>query len=162
MKRWLLIGLLLTVGFLLCGCHQMREEGERNMSEIQEQIHHIEQCLSIDLEDIPDDYIQTVYEGVNTQGNRLRIQYIDLEGAGDVVEPRVARSPRWTALPVSAEVENILSTSGAYDQYGLESITEGYYTIHGVETTGEERTAYDIGIWDSWDETLYYVSITRP
>ena len=56
------------------------------------------------------------------------------------------------------------------NRYGFEK-KNGYFTISGVLPGGEDFDfdqnnmdkweVYEIGIWDSFDETLYYISITK-
>ena len=127
-------------------------------------------CLSIDLEDLTDDFIETIYSETDPNGNSVSIQFISLEGAGDVVEQKIKESNRWSALPLNDAVDNLLSSKGVYDQYSFED-TNGYFTISGVSPNGEgfdfdqgnmdKREVYEIGIWDTYDETLYYISITK-
>ena len=73
-------------------------------------------------------------------------------------------------LSYNNTIDEILLSNGVYDQYGFEK-TNGYFTISGVLPNGEsfdfdqnninKWEVTEIGIWDSSDETLYFISITK-
>ena len=138
--------------------------------EFDSQIEMIEECLSIDLEDLTDDFIETIYSETDPEGNSVCIQFISLEGAGNIIETEIKESDRWSTLPLNDAVDEVLLSNGVYDQYDLEN-TNGYFTISGVLPNGEDFDfnqnnidkwkVYEIGIWDSYDETLYFISITK-
>ena len=172
MRKTILSILVLMIVIALCGCNKFVGGNLLEMAgmKFDSQIEMIEKCLSIDLEDLTDDYIETIYSQTDPEGNSVNIQFISLEGAGDVIEPKIKESNKWSALPLNDAVDNLLSSSGVYDQYGFED-THGFFTISGVLSHGEDFDfdqsnmskweVYEIGIWDTYDETLYYISITK-
>ena len=172
MKKTILSAFVILLIISLCGCNKLAGGNLLKMAgmEFDSQIEMIEECLSIDLEDLTDDFIETIYSETNPNGNSVSIQFISLEGAGDVVESEIKKSNRWSALPLNDAVDNVLSSNGVYDQYSFEN-TNGYFTISGVLPNGEgfdfdqsnmdKWEVYEIGIWDSYDETLYFISITK-
>lgn len=133
-------------------------------------IEMIEECLSVDLDDLTDDHINTICSVSDTNGNDLTIQYIDLEGAGEFIEKEIGDSGYWHALPFDSVIGELLESSGAEKQFDFESIREGYFVMSGVGSNSDtfdfnwehfnEWYGFEIGIWDSNDETLYYISIT--
>lgn len=172
MKKTILSIFVITLIIALCGCNKLVGGNLLEMTgmEFDSQIEMIEECLSIDLEDLTDDFIETIYSETDTEGNSVSIQFISLEGAGDVVEPKIKESNRWSALPLNNTIDEVLLSNGVYDQYGFEK-TNGYFTISGVLPNGEsfdfdqnninKWEVTEIGIWDSSDETLYFISITK-
>ena len=172
MKKTILSAFVILLIISLCGCNKLVGGNLLKMAgmEFDSQIEMIEECLSIDLEDLTDNFIETIYSETNPNGNSVSIQFISLEGAGDVVESKVKESNRWSALPLNDDVDNVLSSNGVYNQYSFED-TNGYFTISGVLPNGEgfdydqsnmdKWEVYEIGIWDSFDETLYFISITK-
>ena len=80
---------------------------------------------------------------------------MDLEGAGEVIEKDIASSPKWNPLPYSGNVKELLTSSGADKHYDFDGIEKGYYTLN------EAADSHTVGIWDSTDETLYYISVTK-
>lgn len=172
MKRIILSAFVIVLIISLCGCNRLVEGNLLEMAgmEFDSQIEMIEECLSIDLEDLTDNFIETIYSETDPTGNSVSIQFISLESAGDVVESKIKESDRWSALPLNDAVNNVLSSNGVYDQYSFED-TNGYFTISGVLPNGEgfdfdpsnmnKWEVYEIGIWDSFDETLYFISITK-
>ncbi|MBQ5321808.1 MAG: hypothetical protein J6K88_07140 [Oscillospiraceae bacterium] len=172
MRKTILSIMAIMLIYALCGCNRLVGGDLLEMTgmEFDSQIEMIEECLSIDLEDLTDNFIETIYSETDPNGNSVSIQFISLEGAGDVVESKIKKSNRWSALPLNDAVNNVLSSNGVYDQFDFED-TNGYFTISGVLPNGEgfdfdqsnmdKWEVYEIGIWDSFDETLYYISITK-
>lgn len=172
MRKTILSIMAIMLIYALCGCNRLVGGDLLEMTgmEFDSQIEMIEECLSIDLEDLTDNFIETIYSETDPNGNSVSIQFISLEGAGDIVEPKIKESNRWSALPLNDAVNNVLSSNGVYDQFDFED-TNGYFTISGVLPNGEgfdfdqsnmdKWEVYEIGIWDSFDETLYYISITK-
>ena len=172
MKKIILSAFVVVLIISLCGCNKLTGGSLLEIAgmEFDSQIEMIEECLSIDLEDLTDNFIETIYSETNPNGNSVSIQFISLEGAGNVVESKVKESNRWSALPLNDDVDNVLSSNGVYNQYSFED-TNGYFTISGVLPNGEgfdydqsnmdKWEVYEIGIWDSFDETLYFISITK-
>lgn len=172
MKKTILSAFVIVLIISLCGCNKLVGGNLLEIAgmEFDSQIEMIEGCLSIDLEDLTDNFIETIYSETNPNGNSVSIQFISLEGAGDVVESKIKESDRWSALPLNDTIDNVLSSNGVYDQYSFED-TNGYFTISGVLPNGEgfdydqsnmdKWEVYEIGIWDSFDETLYFISITK-
>lgn len=172
MKKTILSILVIMLISALCGCNRLVGGNiiARAGIEFDSKIEMIEECLSIDLDDLTDDFIETIYSETAPNGNSVSIQSIWLDGAGDVVEPKIKESNRWSALPLNDAVNNVLSSNGVYDQYSFED-TNGYFTISGALPDGEgfdfdqsnmdKWEVYNIGIWDTYDETLYFVSITK-
>lgn len=172
MRKTKLTFLSITLIIVLCGCNRLLGGKLLEMAgiEFDSQIEMIEECLSIDLEDLTDDFIETIYTETDPEGNSVSIQYISLEGAGEIIESQIKESDRWSTLPLNEAVDEILSSNDVYNQYDFENIT-GYFTISGVLPNGEsfdfnqnnidKWQTYEIGIWDSYDETLYYISITK-
>ena len=138
--------------------------------EFTSQIEMLEKALSIDLDDLTDKHIKSIYSHTDENGYDLTIQYIDLDGAGEVVESDIANNKNWYALPLTNTVQELLQASKANAQYDFEGIEEGYYVLSGVDFGKSEYDfninnydnwyAFQIGIWDSNAETLYYISIT--
>ena len=172
MRKTILSIMAIMLIYALCGCNRLVGGDLLEMTgmEFDSQIEMIEECLSIDLEDLTDNFIETIYSETDPNGNSVSIQFVSLEGAGDVVESKIKKSNRWSALPLNDAVNNVLSSNGVYDQFDFED-TNGYFTISGVLPNGEgfdfdqsnmdKWEVYEIGIWDSFDETLYYISITK-
>ena len=172
MKKIILSAFVIVLIISLCGCNKLTGGNLLEIAgmEFDSQIEMIEECLSIDLEDLTDNFIETIYSETDPNGNSVSIQFISLEGAGDVVESKVKESNRWSALPLNDDVDNVLSSNGVYNQYSFED-TNGYFTISGILPNGEgfdydqsnmdKWEVYEIGIWDSFDETLYFISITK-
>ena len=172
MKKTILSIFVITLTIILCGCNRSPEANLLNIAgmEFSSQIEMIEKCLSVDLDDLTDDFIETIYSKTDPDGNSLSIKFISLEGAGDLVEQKIKESDRWSALPLNDAVDKLLASTGAYEQYDFES-TNGYFTVSGVLPNGEdfdfdqnnigEWKIYEIGIWDSSDETLYFISINK-
>lgn len=139
--------------------------------EFSSQIEMIETCLSVNLDDLTDSNIKTMYSFTDANGNDLTIRYIDLDGAGAFVEKDIASSEHWRSLPYDSVIKDLLGSSGATKQFGFESIRDGYFVMSGVGLNKDafdfdhdhfhEWYAFEIGIWDSNDETLYYISITN-
>lgn len=172
MKKIILSIFVIALVISLCGCNKSVVKAPLEMAgmEFDSQIEMIEACLSVDLEDLTDDFIETIYSETDPNGNSVSIQFVSLEGTGDVVESKIKESNRWSALPLNDAVDNVLSLNGVYDQYSFEN-TNGYFTISGVLPEGEgfdfdqsntdKWEVYEIGIWDTYDETLYFISITK-
>ena len=126
--------------------------------------------LDIDLDDLNDSNIKTIYSHTDPEGNDLTIKYIDLEGAGDVFENDIENREKWNTLPYNTAVETLLQSSGANKQFAFDDIKEGLFIISGVSESKAEYDfdcknlnswyGFNIGIWDSNAETLYYISIT--
>ena len=157
----------ITLIIALCGCNKLVGGNLLEMvgMEFDLQIEMIEECLSINLEDLTDDSIETIYLETDPEGNSVSIQSISLEGAGDCIEQKVKESNRWSLLPLNDAVDEVLALNVVYDQYDFENTT-GYFTVSGVFPNGEgfdfdqnnidKWDVYEIGIWDSSDETLYF------
>ena len=172
MKKTILSAFVILLIISLCGCNKLVGGNLLEMSgmEFDSQIEMMEECLSIDLEDLTDNFIETIYSETDPNGNSVSIQFISLEGAGDVVEHKIKESNRWSALPLNDAVDNVFLSNDIYDQYSFEDVN-GYFTISGVLPNGEgfdydqsnmdKWEVYEIGIWDSFDETLYFISITK-
>lgn len=172
MKRAISLVAVIILTISLCGCEKLVGGNFLEMCGIKfdSQIEMIEDCLSINLDDLTDDSIKTIYSDTDPNGNSVSIQYISLEGAGNVIEPIIQNSNRWSALPLSDIVDKILSANKVYDEFDFSKIN-GYFTISGVLPNEDGFNfnknninvweVYEIGIWDSNDETLYYVSITK-
>lgn len=165
----LICALLLT----LCSCH--RSVGgallERAGMEFTSQIEMIEACLAIDLGDLTDDSIKRLHEETSPERVGYSILYIDLEGAGDVINAQLAVSEYRYPLPLDDQISTLLTEYKVGDAYDFSGITEGYCVISGIDSYGASEIdfdvnhfdtwdIYEIGIWDSSDETLYFVSIT--
>ena len=113
-------------------------------------------------------YCQTI---VYKKGKGLIVQFIDLEGAGDIIEEDIANNGKWHKLPYDKKIEKLLETSEADKHYAFEDIQEGYYVLSGVCPHKDEVDfnpdnfdswcAYSIGFWDTYDETLYFISVTN-
>lgn len=146
---------------------RMKAEG----MEFDSEMGMIESCLSLDLEGMEDSDIKKICSTTGSDKTKVDIKYISLEGAGDVVELLIRGSENWHKLPVDNMVNQMLISCGAYDHYDFEGIEEGYYTVSGVLPDGnsfdrdKDNIALwricKIGIWDTYDETLYYISVTR-
>ena len=172
MKKIILSIFVITLIISLCGCNRLVREKHLKIAEMEfdSQIEMIEKCLSIDLEDLTDDLIETIYSETDPKGNSVSIQFISLEGAGDVVEQKIKESNRWSTLPLTHSINELLASNGVYKQYDFENIN-GYFTISGILPNGKDFDynqnnidkwkTYKIGIWDSFDETLYFISITK-
>ena len=172
MKKVISSILVITLLFALSGCNKLVGGNLLEVAgmKFDSQIKMIEECLSIDLDDLTDDFIETIYSETDPDGNSVSVQFVSLEGAGDVIEPQIKELNRWSALPLNDRIDGILTSFGVYDQYDFEN-TAGYFTISGVLPNGETFDfdennidmweVYEIGIWDSYDETLYFISITK-
>ena len=110
MKKTIVSIFVITLILALCGCNKLVGGNLLEMAgmEFDSQIEMIEECLSIDLEDLTDDFIETIYSETDTEGNSVSIQFISLEGAGDVVEPKIKESNRWSALPLNNTIDEVL------------------------------------------------------
>jgi len=138
--------------------------------EFSSQIEMMEECLNVDLDDLTDDSIKNIYSFTDTNGNDLTINYIKLEENDDFIKNNIINSDNWQALPYDDAIENLLESSGANEQFDFTRIKNGYFTISGVcEDKDEfdfERNnfskwyGFKIGIWNSKDKTLYFISIT--
>lgn len=157
----------------LVGCNKVLSGTilEQLGMEFTSQIKMVDECLDVDLDDLKDSSIKTICSNTDPEGNDLTIRYIDLEGAGDMFENDIKTRKNWHALPYNAAIENLLNTSGASEQFPFDGIQKGYFIISGV-SFGKDTFDFDcnnfnnwygfnIGIWDSNDETLYYILITK-
>jgi hypothetical protein len=172
MRKTKLFILSITLIIVLCGCNRLLGGALLEMAgfEFTSQIEAIEEYLSIELDDLTDDSIETIYTETDPEGNSVCIQFISLEGAGDIVESQIKESDRWSSLPLNEAIDKVLVSNDVYNQYDFKNIN-GYFTISGILPNGDELDfnqdninkwqTYEIGIWDSYDETLYYISITR-
>lgn len=172
MKRTGIIVILLLLLLDLSGCNKVLGGAilEKHGMKFTSQIEMLEKALSIDLDDLTDKHIKTIYSHTDESGNDLTIQYIDLDGSGEVVEEDIANNENWCKLPFNSTMQELLQTNKANEQYDFEGIEEGYYILSGVDFSQEGYDfnidnydnwyAFQIGIWDSNDETLYYISIT--
>jgi len=158
--------------FSLTGCNRILGGAilENFGMEFTSQIEMMEECLDIDLDDLNDSDIKTIYSYTDPDGNDLTIRYLNLEGAGEFVENDINNSENWHALPYDSTIENLFESSGANEQFNFTSIKNGYFIISGV-CDGKDEFDFDcnnynewygfeVGIWNSDDETLYFVSIT--
>ncbi len=136
------------------------------------QIEMIEECLSIDLGDITDNSIKRIYSYTEPDGNYdLSIQCIPLEGSGNLITSELSKSDNWSVLPYDESIEKLFLSNNVYENYDFKIIENGYYTISGISENNdfydfdrnnfESWHTYEIGIWDSNDEILYYISITN-
>ncbi len=172
MKRISVITILLFMIFSLTGCNRILGGAmlEKFGMEFTSQIEMMEECLDIDLDDLNDSNIKTIYSHTDPDGNDLTIRYLDLEGAGELVENDIINSDNWQAIPYDSTIENLLESSGASEQFDFTGIKNGHFVISGV---CDDKDAFDfdrnnfnkwygfeIGIWDSNNETLYFISIT--
>ena len=171
MKKTVIIISLLMI-FSLVGCNRILGGAilENFGMEFTSQIEMMEKCLDIDLDDLNDSDIKTVYSYTDPDGNDLTIRYLNLEGAGEFVENDIINSDNWKTLPYDSIIETLLETSGANKQFDFTGIKNGYFIISGV-CDGKDEFDFDcnnynewygfeVGIWDSNDETLYFISIT--
>lgn len=171
MKKTVIIISLLMI-FSLTGCNRILGGAilENFGMEFTSQIEMMEECLDIDLDDLNDSNIKTIYSYTDPDGNDLTIRYLDLEGAGEFVENDIINSDNWKSLPYDSIIETLLETSGANEQFDFTSINIGYFVISGI-CDGKDEFDFDcnnynewygfeVGIWDSNDETLYFISIT--
>ena len=171
MKKTVIIISLLMI-FSLTGCNRILGGAilENFGMEFTSQIEMMEECLDIDLDDLNDSNIKTVYSYTDPDGNDLTIRYLNLEGAGEFVENDIINSDNWKTLPYDSTIENLLDSSGANKQFDFTGIKNGYFIISGV-CDGKDEFDFDcnnynewygfeVGIWDSNDETLYFISIT--
>lgn len=138
---FIIITVLLAVAFLV-GCNG-------SDTGIAVGIEAVEKALSVDLDSLSDDSVKDIFSGAG-----LVIKYVDLEGAGALIEKDIARNPKWSPLPYSGKVKELLASSGADRHYAFDEIEKGYYTL------SEAADGHTVGIWDSTDETLYYISVT--
>lgn len=172
MKKVLPLIFAITLIITLCGCNKLVGGNLLEMAgmKFDSQIEMIEECLSIDLDNLTDEFIETIYSETNPKGNSVSIQFVSLEGTGDVIAPKIKESNRWSVLPLNDTVDEVLTSNGVYDQYDFESTT-GYFTISGVlpnekgfdfdQNNIDKWGVIEIGIWDSSDETLYFISIIK-
>ena len=173
MKKALTILIAILTLFLFTGCNKFLGGTvlEQFGMEFTSQIEMIEECLNIDLDDLTDSDIKTIYSYTEPEGNNLTIKYIDLEGAGDVFENDIENRENWNTLPYNTTIKTLLKSSGANEQFAFNDIKEGQFIISGVSLDKDEFDfdynnlnnwyGFNIGIWDSNDETLYYISITN-
>ncbi|MBO5417203.1 MAG: hypothetical protein J6A50_01205 [Clostridia bacterium] len=172
MKRIATIIISLFTILSLVGCNRILGGSVLEFfgMEFTSQIEMMEECLAVDLDDLKDSDIKIIYSYTDPDGNELTIRYLDLEGAGEFVENDIINSDNWKTLPYDSMIENLLETSGANEQYNFKGIEDGYYVISGV-CDGKDKFDFDcnnfsewycfeVGIWDSNDETLYFISIT--
>ena len=172
MKRITAIIISLFTIFSLTGCNRILGGAilENFGMEFTSQIEMMEECLDIDLDDLNDSDIKTVYSYTDPDGNDLTIRYLNLEGAGEFVENDIINSDNWKTLPYDSIIGNLLETSGANEQFAFDDIKEGRFIISGVSLGKDEFDfdynnfnnwyVFNIGIWDSNDETLYFIAIT--
>ena len=172
MKRITAIIISLFAIFSLSSCNRILGGAilENFGMEFTSQIEMMEECLDIDLDDLNDSNIKTIYSHTDPEGNDLTIKYIDLDGAGDVFENDIENRENWNTLPYNTTVETLLKSSGANEQFAFDDIKEGRFSISGVSLGKDEFDfdynnfnnwyVFNIGIWDSNAETLYYISIT--
>lgn len=167
--------LLLSIVFTIlscCGCNRIVGSNIVEMfdMEFSSQIEMIEQCLSVDLDDLTDKSVKTIRSNTDPNGNDLTIKHIDLDGAGDYISNDITSSNNWNGFPIDEKIDTLLSTYGVDEYLDFALIDEGYFTVSGV-SFGKEGFdfninnfnnwyAYEIGIWDANAETLYYISIT--
>ena len=173
MKKALTILIAILTLFLFTGCNKFLGGTvlEQFGMEFTSQIEMIEECLNIDLDDLTDSDIKPIYSYTDPEGNDLTIKYIDLEGAGDVFENDIENRENWNTLPYNTTIKTLLESSGANEQFAFNDIKEGQFIISGVSLGKDEFDfdynnlnnwyGFNIGIWDSNDETLYYISITN-
>lgn len=173
MRKALTLFVVIFILFSLVGCNNFIGGTVLEMfgMEFTSQIEMIEECLSVDLGDLTDSNIKTIYSYTDPKGNDLTIKYIVLEGAGDIFENDIENREKWNTLPYNTAVETLLKSSGANEQFAFGDIVEGHFIISGV-SFGKDAFDFDcnnldswygfnIGIWDSNAETLYYISITE-
>ena len=171
MKKTVIIISLLMI-FSLTGCNRILGGDilENFGMEFTSQIEMMEECLAVDLDDLKDSDIKIIYSYTDPDGNELTIRYLDLEGAGEFVENDIINSDNWKTLSYDSIIENLLDSSGANKQFDFTGIKNGYFIISGV-CDGKDEFDFDcnnynewygfeVGIWDSNDETLYFISIT--
>ena len=174
MKKTLTLSIIIFILFSLVGCNKFLGGIvlEQFGMEFTSQIGMMEECLDVDLDDLTDSNIKTIYSYTDPEGNDLTIRYLDLEGAGEFVEKDIINSDNWKTLPYDSIIENLLESSGANKQFDFTEIKDGYFVISGV-CDGKNEFDFDlnnfnkwygfeVGIWDSNDETLYFISITNP
>ena len=134
------------------------------------QIEMLEECLSVQLDGLTDHSIKNIYSDGDSEGNSICIQYISLEGKGDVISSQIENNKYWNDLPCDSEIQNLLSTSTVEERCDFSHINEGSYIVSGVSVTddffdfnrqnADTWITYEIGIWDLDNEILYYISIT--
>lgn len=166
----LCISILLLLPF--GGCNKLLGGSILKMfgMEFTSQVEMIEECLAIDLDNLQDDSIKTINEETSSEGKGYSIQYIDCEGGGDLLQTQVVKSEKWQSLPLPEKIEGLLEQYNVHDAYDFSGIKEGYWVLSGVSEEGMEFDfamknfdlwdCYEIGIWDTNDETLYFISIT--
>ena len=166
----IIISLFMIVSFT--GCNKILGGAilENSGTEFISQIEMMEECLDIDLDDLNDSNIKTMYSYTDPNGNELTIYYLDLEGAGEFVKKNILNSGNWKALPYDSIIKNLLETSGANEQFDFISIKNGFAVISGVcdgkdgfdfdRNNYNDWCGFQVGVWDSDDETLYVISIT--
>ena len=123
MRKTILSIMVIMLIYTLCGCNRLVEGNLLEIAgmEFDSQIEMIEECLSIDLEDLTDNFIETIYSETDPNGNSVSIQFISLEGAGDVVEPRIKESNRWSALPLNNTIDEVLNYFTIYNESIIEN-----------------------------------------
>lgn len=172
MKRAII--LLFSLLLVLCSCRRSLGGSLLEFAgmEFTSQIEMIEKCLAIDLDDLTDDTVKRLHEETSPEGVGYSILYIDLEGAGDVIDTQLANSEYWHPLPLTDKISHLLTEYKVEDAYGFSDIDQGYSVMSGVDSEDtsdfdfdiehfDAWDIYEIGIWDSSDETLYYISITK-
>lgn len=162
----LFVSLFMIISFTSCEPIVVKKFGMDFFS----QTEMIQIALSIDLGDLTDKNIKDIHSHTDENGNELTIKYIDLDGAGDIFEKGIVNNENWQQLPYNSKIQELLKASNAHEQYDFTNIKEGYYTISGVSSSQKEFDfdfnnfekwyGFQIGIWDSNAETLYYISIT--
>jgi len=172
MKKTIFSIFVITLIIALCGCNKLVGGNILEIAGIKfdSQIKMIEECLSINLGDLTDDCIETLYSETDPEGNSISIQLISIEGAGEVIEEKIKVSNRWSTLPLNDAVDKVLLSNGVYEQYNFKN-TNGYFSISGILPNGEGFDFYqnnidkwevcEIGIWDSDNEALYFITIIK-
>ena len=147
---------ILLVLITLSGCYSISDINST------ERIKMLESRLSIDLDGLTDKYIKTEYSD-----DTVTIEYLRLEGAGEIITADLKNSYRWKELPLD---EIILNRFDDYD-YLVSIADEGFFTVSGIISNDNNIDfntenidlwdEYKIGIWDIYEEYLYILTIKK-
>ncbi len=131
----------------------------------------IEECLCVNLEDLTDNCIETIYSETDENGNDISIKLIDFNSAGKHISSNIAFSEQWSILPLDDEIKKLFTANEIGAHLDFEAIKDGYFVVSGVSLDTEEFDfncvnfdkwyTFEVGIWDANAETLYFISITK-
>ena len=162
------LSVLIVVLIVSCSSSKINKYGMGFASYVEE----MEETLDLSLSSLSDDSIKTVFSKDGKNFENVTMKSVKYEGAAvGEIKKEIAKSKSWLEYPFSNSVADLLVSCGVHEEFDINTIKEGYYTLasidsdgSGIRHTGESINSgryLIIGIYDTETDTLYQIVITN-